>query len=109
MAICHYSGYVLYTLIAVVLKDYDAVFLYTIVDIYLLYEGAVGMQILALFTRIQCKVSDTQVIDKACGPLGSFPKLGVHVHSVQQFDYNRVYSGITHNLQLCLPRMTHNL
>ena len=73
--ISHYSGFVLsstlsiylYTLIAVVLKD--AVLLYTIVDIYLLYEGAVCMQILALLTRIKCKVSNTQVIDKACGPL----------------------------------------
>ena len=27
------------------------------------------MQICALLTRIQCKVSDTQVTVKACGPL----------------------------------------
>ena len=34
---------------------------YTIVDFYLLYIGAVDMQICALLTRIQCKVSDTQM------------------------------------------------
>ena len=30
------------------------------------------MQICALLTRIQCKVSDAQVTVKACGPLVSF-------------------------------------
>ena len=44
---------------------------YTIVDFYLLYGGAVDMQIRALLTRSQCKVSDTQVTVKACGPLVS--------------------------------------
>ena len=42
---------------------------YTIVDLYLLYGGAVDMQIRAHLTRSQCKVSDTQVTVKACGPL----------------------------------------
>ena len=39
--------------------------------IFIYYNnGAVDMQICALLTRIQCKVSDTQVITvKACGPL----------------------------------------
>ena len=32
-------------------------------------NGAVDMQICALLTRIQCKVYDTQVTAKACGPL----------------------------------------
>ena len=32
-------------------------------------NGAVDMQICALLTRSQCKVSDTQVTVKACGPL----------------------------------------
>ena len=41
---------------------------YTIVDFYLFYNGAVDMQIRAL-TRSQCKVCDTQVTVKACGPL----------------------------------------
>ena len=38
---------------------------YTIVD----FNGSVDMQVCALLTRIQCKVSDTQVTIKACGPL----------------------------------------
>ena len=43
---------------------------YTIVDIDFYYNnGAVNMQICTLHTRIQCKVSDTQVTVKACGPL----------------------------------------
>ena len=60
-----YSEYVLssslsvyFTLIAIVLKDCNAG-----------YNGAVDMQICALLTRIQCKVTDTQVTVKACGPL----------------------------------------
>ena len=42
---------------------------YTIVDCHLFYDGAVNIQIRAPLTRIQCKVSDTQVTVKACGPL----------------------------------------
>ena len=43
---------------------------YTIVDFYFYYNnGAVNMQICTLLKRIQCKVSDTQVTVKACGPL----------------------------------------
>ena len=38
-------------------------------DFHLFYEGAVVIQIWALLTRSQCKVSNTQVTDKACGPL----------------------------------------
>ena len=41
----------------------------TIVDFHLFYVGAVDIQIWALLTRSQCKVSDTQVTVKACGPL----------------------------------------
>ena len=41
----------------------------TIVDCHLFYDGAVDIQIWALLTRSQCKVSDTQVTVKACGPL----------------------------------------
>ena len=45
---------------------------YTIVDFDFNYNnGAVNMQIRTLLTRIQCKVSDTQVTVKACGPLVS--------------------------------------
>ena len=41
----------------------------TIVDFHLFYDGAVDILIWALLTRSQCKVSDTQVTVKACGPL----------------------------------------
>ena len=41
----------------------------TIVDFHLFYDGAVDIQIWALLTRSECKVSDTQVIFKAHGPL----------------------------------------
>ena len=43
---------------------------YTIVDFDFYHNnGAVDMQICTLLTRIRCKVSDTQVTVKACGPL----------------------------------------
>ena len=42
---------------------------YTIIDFHLCYDGAVDIQIWAPLTRSQCKVSDTQVTVKACGPL----------------------------------------
>ena len=42
---------------------------YTIVYFHLFYDGAVYIQIWAPLTRSQCKVSDTQVTLKACGPL----------------------------------------
>ena len=38
---------------------------YAIVDFYLLYDGAADMQILALLTRGQCRVTDTQGTVKA--------------------------------------------
>ena len=41
---------------------------YTIVDFFNNNNGA-EMQICALLTRIQCKISDAQVTVKACGPL----------------------------------------
>ena len=44
----------------------------TIVDFHLFYDGAVDIQIWALLTRSQCKVSDTQVTVKACWPLVIF-------------------------------------
>ena len=44
-------------------------FSYTIVDFHLFYDEAVDIQLWALLTRSQFKVSDTQVIIKACGPL----------------------------------------
>ena len=44
----------------------------SIVDFHLFYDVAVNIQILALLTRSQCYVSDTQVTVKACGPLVYF-------------------------------------
>ena len=44
---------------------------YTMLDFHLFYDGAVDIQICALLTRSHCKVSDTQVTVKACGPLVS--------------------------------------
>ena len=41
----------------------------TIVDFHLFSDGAVDIQIRALLTRSQCKVSDTQVTVKTHGPL----------------------------------------
>ena len=60
--------YTLHWLFAMVLKDYDAALLYNCWFFYY-NNGAVDMQIWALLIRIQCKVSDTQVTVKACGPL----------------------------------------
>ena len=42
---------------------------YTIFIFSYHYNGAVDMQLCVLLTRIQCKVSDTQVTVKASGPL----------------------------------------
>ena len=44
-------------------------FTYSIIDYHLFYDGAVDIQIWALLTRSQCKVSDTQVTGKAWWPL----------------------------------------
>ena len=41
---------------------------YTIVGFYSLYDGAIDLQMLLLLPRSQCKVCDTQVTAKACGP-----------------------------------------
>ena len=56
------------TLIAIVLRDYDAAFRYHSWFSFILW-WAVDIEIWALLTRSQCKVSDTQVTVKACGPL----------------------------------------
>ena len=54
----------------------------TIVDFHLLYDGAVDIQIRALLTRSQWKVSETQVTVKAHGHLVLKPKQkNVHISS----------------------------
>ena len=40
---------------------------YVVVGFYLSYDGATGMQICALLTRSQCRVSDTQVTVRHVG------------------------------------------
>ena len=52
-------------IVAIVLRDYDAAFLYYR-WFHLFYDGAVDIQIWAPLTRSQCKVSDNQVTVKAC-------------------------------------------
>ena len=73
--ISHYSEYVVSsnlsiysTLIAILLGDYDAVFLYHRWFSFILW-WANDVQIWALLTRSWCKVSDNQVTIKACWPL----------------------------------------
>ena len=90
--ISHYSEYALSTtlsiyntLIAIVLREYNAAFLchwfflfilwwgswYATVDFYLFYDSAADMRKRAPLTKIrsQCRVSDTQVTFKALEPL----------------------------------------
>ena len=74
--ISHYSEYVLSStlsiysaLIALVLRDYDAAYLFHCWFFYLCYDGVVDIQIWALVTRSRCKVSYTQVTVKVWGPL----------------------------------------
>ena len=59
-----------YTALWLLLCEWTMMLLtYLIVDFHLFYHGAVDIQIWALLTRSRCKVSDTQVTGKACGPL----------------------------------------
>ena len=70
------------TLIVIVLGGYGAAFLSHCWFLFILWYGAVDIQIWALLTWSQCKISDTQVTVKACGHLVSkcvkthFEKLG---------------------------------
>ena len=58
---------------------------YTLVDFRLFYDGAVDIQIWALLTKSQCKVSDTQVTVKACGPLLENNNILINFNSKQIF------------------------
>ena len=51
-----------------------------IVDFYQFYDMAVDMQIWALLTKSQCRVSDTHVTVKACGPL-----VKIHINCIKNF------------------------
>ena len=60
------------------------------VDFHLFYDGAVDIQIWALLTRSQCKISDTQVTVKACGPVVCFIKEIFFEFSLSKlFDFGR--------------------
>ena len=80
--ISHFSEYVLSstlsiysTLIAIVFRDYDAAFRYHSWFSFILWWGCWYTNMSPL-TRSQCKVSDTQVTVKACGPLVLECKVG---------------------------------
>ena len=55
-------------MIAIVLRDYDAAYLFDRC-FSLFYDGAVDVQIWAPLTRSWCNVYDTQVTVNDCGPL----------------------------------------
>ena len=50
--------------------------------IFIYNNNGAEMQICALLTRIQCKVSDAQVTVKACGPLVCFVTLYVALEAL---------------------------
>ena len=61
------------TFIAIVLSEYNAAFLCHCF-FYIFNDMAADMQIWALHTRSQCRVSDTQMTVKALGPLVIFSR-----------------------------------
>ena len=73
---------------------------YTIVDFYFYYDNwAVDMQICTHLTRIQCKVSDTQVTVKACGPLVCISQYNVHVTHTENCNLlSYIYIDITRHI-----------
>ena len=68
MNICIILNSIYNTFIAIVLRDYIAAFLW-FVDSYLFNEWGGDMQMRVLLTASQCRVFDTRVTVKACGPL----------------------------------------
>ena len=75
----HYSDYALSstlsiysTLIAIVLRDYNAAFLCNCLFSFILWwDVDMHIPVWAHTTKSQCRVSDTQVTLKACGPFVS--------------------------------------
>ena len=70
----HYSNLLLYQYtVHWLLLYYGILMLFSdaIVDFYFFFDEAIDMQIWALLTRSQCRVSDTQVTVETCGPLVS--------------------------------------
>ena len=64
----HYLLLCQYTLIAIVLRVYNAAF-YAIANFDLFNDGSVDLQMWVLLTKSEFRVFDTQVAIKACGPL----------------------------------------
>ena len=66
---------------------------YAIVEFYLFYDMSVDMQIWAFLSRSQCRVSDTQVTDKASWPLvfskttGPIPTILAQLKHVREFKF----------------------
>ena len=76
---------------------------YTIVDFDFYYNnGAVYMQMCTLLTGIQCKVSDTQVTVKACGPLVIYLQKTQNSYKVNKSQYHVSYG----DNMLYLPHST---
>ena len=65
----HISHIIFYSINIQHIDCYCVMLSYTMVDFHLFYDEAVDIQIRAPLIRSQCKVSDTQVTVKACGPL----------------------------------------
>ena len=65
-------------------------FSYTMVAFLLFYDGAVDIQIWALLTKSQCKISDTQVTVKACGSVF----LCWRAWETSKVDFCDVFNGI---------------
>ena len=75
----------------------------TIVDFHLFYDGAVDIQIWALLTRSQCKVSDTQVTIKA-----HRPRIQNRDHS-EIIITNWIFSGYTSFDIFSEPKCLHKI
>ena len=71
---------------------------YAVVEFYLFYDGAVDMQIWASLTRRLCRVSDTQVIGKARGPL-------VFILKKKELNYFYWYCELSTSISLIWKKM----
>ena len=88
---------------------------YTIVDFHLFYDEAVDIQIWAPSTRSQCKVCDTQVTVKACGPLVNISCfyvgstfLTIYIGIVDKFTCSIIAKMSTkHKEKMCISTKIH--
>ena len=68
----------------------------TMVDFHLFYDGVIDIQIWALLTRSQCKVSDNQVTIKARGPL-----VFLFFFVISSFSWQQVWACISQECYNC--------